>query len=506
MKINVLTLVVIFSLICSTSVIAEEVGVDSMPAVVVQTVPQSGDTNVDPNLTEIKVVFSKEMLIDRMSWVAETKETTPEFIGRPAFLKDGKTCGAKVKLQPNKGYIVWFNKDKYQHFQDLAGRPSLPYVLVFKTKLDISSRDYKMSSVKNVETIYEQYLDQLKKGDVEGATNYWNKEEIQLYEFYDFALAPPHNFEQEISARCFDYDHEIVESNVYENHIMVRYKYTLKEQSRNKSKAPLNFYEYRYFIRENDRWALANPIKIITQDWKYHETDHLRIHIPQDLEIYPLFYHNVDSIYHDFASLFNYEPQDKPFVYLCHPDQLEEISTVKGHGASGRTFPENNVVVSIYEQRESTKELPEININLCAHELLHVLSYKIFGHDRRSVPFLREGLSVAYAGTGGIPAEVTFSWAQQAISKNKNPGLSALNDPKVFYGEIHRHYGLAGSFIKFLIERYGVETFKAFYTHVDQPERINDALKENYNKTISEVETEWIEFVKNYRISFDKKW
>ncbi len=493
-------------LICSTSVIAEEIGVDSMPAVVVQTVPQSGDTSVDPNLTEIKVVFSKVMLIDRMSWVAQTKETTPEILGRPAFLKDGKTCVAKVKLQPNKTYVVWFNKDKYQHFQDLDGRPSLPYVLVFKTKLDILSEDNKMSSVEDVENIYEQYLDQLKKGDAEGATNYWNREEVHLYKFYDFALAPPHNFKQEISARCFDYDHEIVESNVYENHIIAKYKYTLKDQFRNKGKAPLNFYEYRYFIRENDRWALANPIKILTQDWKYHETDYLKIYFPKDIEIYSMFYQNVDSIYHNFVSLFNYEPQDKPFVYLCHHDQLEELSTVKGKGASDRTFPENNVIISIYEQRESTKELPEININLCAHELLHVLSYKIFGHDRRSVPFLREGLSVAYAGTGGIPAEVTFIWAQQAIIEDNDLSLSVLNDPEVFYSKINRHYGLAGSFVKFLVEAYGIEKFKTFYTQFDQPEKINDVLKENYNKTISEIETEWIEFVKNYKISFDKKW
>ncbi len=371
---------------------------------------------------------------------------------------------------------------------------------------NILSQNNEMPSVKSIEDIYEKYLDCLKKGDVKEAAKYWNKEEVNLYKFYDFVLAPPHNFKQEISARCFGYDHEIIESNIFKNHCIIKYKYTLKEEFRNKWKAPLNFYEYRYFIKENNKWALANPIKIITQDWKYHETNYLKIYFPNDIEPYSLFYQNLDSIYINFTSSFKFETQTKPLVYLCHPDQLEILSTVKGQAASGITFPENNLLITIFEQRESTKELPEININLCAHELLHVLAYKVFNQDRRSVPFLREGLSVAYAGTGGIPAEVTFDWAKQAISQDKNPGLSALNNPQIFYSKINRHYGLAGAFIKFLIERYGIEKFATFYTLFDQAEKFSDVLKENYNKSISEIEAEWIEFVKNYQLSFDKKW
>ena len=368
------------------------------------------------------------------------------------------------------------------------------------------AQDFKILQHKNIEDIYEKYLNNLKEGNLKGAENCWNKEEVKLYKFYDFSLAPPHNLKQEISAHCIGYDHEIVESNVYGNHCITKYKYTLKDQFRDKWKAPLNFHEFRYFIKEKKQWTLANPIKIITQNWNYHETTYLKFHFPKDITPLSSFYQNLDTTYINFASLFNFETQVKPLIYLCHPNQLERLSTVKGQSASGRNFPENNLLIVIFEKRKSTKELPEINTNLCAHELLHVLAYKTFNQDKRLLPFLREGLSVTYAGTGGIPAEVTFSWAKYAISQNKNPGLAALNNPKIFYSKINRHYALAGSFIKFIIERYGIEKFKTFYIQFTEQEIFGEVLKENYNKTIAEIEPEWIEFVKNYPLTFDKKW
>ena len=38
------------------------ISVDSMPPVVVQTFPQAGDIAVDPAIAEISVTFSKEMI------------------------------------------------------------------------------------------------------------------------------------------------------------------------------------------------------------------------------------------------------------------------------------------------------------------------------------------------------------------------------------------------------------------------------------------------------------
>jgi hypothetical protein len=44
---------------------ADKVSVKTMPPVVIKTLPQSGDTSVDPSVQEIRVTFSKEMMINK---------------------------------------------------------------------------------------------------------------------------------------------------------------------------------------------------------------------------------------------------------------------------------------------------------------------------------------------------------------------------------------------------------------------------------------------------------
>ena len=88
-----------------------------MPAVVIKTIPESGDTSVDPSLKEIRVTFSKDMMTDNMwSWVMISKESFPIIIGQVKYLNDKRTCVAPVKLEPGRTYVVWFNSKKYNAF------------------------------------------------------------------------------------------------------------------------------------------------------------------------------------------------------------------------------------------------------------------------------------------------------------------------------------------------------------------------------------------------------
>lgn len=110
-------------------------GADSQPPVVVSTVPQAGDTAVDPGLQEIRVTFSKDMLTNKMwSWVKADQGAFPQITGPVRFLKDGRTCVAPVRLEPGKSYAIWFNRGRFNAFRDTGGRPAVPYLLVFETK------------------------------------------------------------------------------------------------------------------------------------------------------------------------------------------------------------------------------------------------------------------------------------------------------------------------------------------------------------------------------------
>jgi hypothetical protein len=49
-------------LLLSVAALAQEISIEKLPPSVVKTVPQCGDTSVNPALSEISVTFSKDML------------------------------------------------------------------------------------------------------------------------------------------------------------------------------------------------------------------------------------------------------------------------------------------------------------------------------------------------------------------------------------------------------------------------------------------------------------
>ena len=111
-----------------------EISVQSMPPSVIKTVPQAGGTEVDPSLKEITVTFSKDMLTDRMWAVCQiSKETFPKTGKNIHYLKDKRTCAVPVTLEPEKTYVLWFNRGKFDSFRDTKNNPAVPYLLVFRT-------------------------------------------------------------------------------------------------------------------------------------------------------------------------------------------------------------------------------------------------------------------------------------------------------------------------------------------------------------------------------------
>lgn len=114
---------------------AREITWETLPPSVVKTVPQAGSTDVDPALKEISVTFSKNMLTKRMWAVVQiSNETFPKTRKGIHYLDDQRTCVIPVDLEPNKTYVMWFNRGRFNSFRDTENNPAVPYLLVFKTK------------------------------------------------------------------------------------------------------------------------------------------------------------------------------------------------------------------------------------------------------------------------------------------------------------------------------------------------------------------------------------
>ncbi|MHB1426886.1 MAG: RNA polymerase sigma factor [Gemmataceae bacterium] len=113
----------------------EKVTVERMPPVVVRTVPQAGDTQVDADkVKEIRVTFSKKMMDKCWSWSQIAEETFPKTDGKPRYDKERRTCILPVKLEAGKTYVLWLNSARFGNFKDTDGRSAVPYLLVFQTK------------------------------------------------------------------------------------------------------------------------------------------------------------------------------------------------------------------------------------------------------------------------------------------------------------------------------------------------------------------------------------
>ena len=135
MKTRKLAGLVLMAVFCAAGAMeAQAQEIESMPPVVVKTVPEAGSKDVKPGEMEIKVTFSKPMMDRSWSWSTAWQGSAPEMIGRPRYEADGKTCVLKVKVEPNKTYAYWLNSEKFKNFKDRQGRPAVPYLLGFKTK------------------------------------------------------------------------------------------------------------------------------------------------------------------------------------------------------------------------------------------------------------------------------------------------------------------------------------------------------------------------------------
>jgi RNA polymerase sigma-70 factor (ECF subfamily) len=130
-RLVIAALVVVASSGSAGSAEQPELSVAALPPVVVKTLPQAGDTQVDPSITEIRGTFSKKMTTGKnYSWAgAEDSWVT----GKPRWLADGKTCVLPVKLEPGRTYVVWLNSPSFRNFRDSQGQSAIPYLLVFET-------------------------------------------------------------------------------------------------------------------------------------------------------------------------------------------------------------------------------------------------------------------------------------------------------------------------------------------------------------------------------------
>ncbi len=126
-------------LLGATTAAAEDITIETAAPVVVKTTPEAGSSDVDPALTEVRVVFSKAMIDGSWSVVRDTDATFPKIDGQLKYEPDRRTFVLPVKLEPGRDYALWVNTARFGNFKDAGKRSAIPYLLVFRTKGAVGS-------------------------------------------------------------------------------------------------------------------------------------------------------------------------------------------------------------------------------------------------------------------------------------------------------------------------------------------------------------------------------
>ena len=121
--------VVIMSIILVLSLLA--VAAWGVPPKVVELVPENGAQNVDPKLSQIRVVFDQDMNTRGYS-VCGGGPKFPKLIGKPRWL-NRRTFVMRVALLPNHEYQFGINCPSAQNFRNARGEPVVPYPVRFRT-------------------------------------------------------------------------------------------------------------------------------------------------------------------------------------------------------------------------------------------------------------------------------------------------------------------------------------------------------------------------------------
>ncbi len=100
---------------------------------VVDMIPKNGSTDIDPGLTQIRVVFDRPMMDNSWSLVG-SGPNFPDLSGKPAYNPDRTVWTVDIKLKSDWTYKLMLNSDIYQNFKSADGVPLAPVEVTFKTR------------------------------------------------------------------------------------------------------------------------------------------------------------------------------------------------------------------------------------------------------------------------------------------------------------------------------------------------------------------------------------
>ena len=328
--------------------------------------------------------------------------------------------------------------------------------------------------VERAKRSFEAYVGALQDGGEQGAKRFWNRQEVERYRKYDWQW-------EYLAFRRLDprrLNYKITGTDEREDHVVLEVEWFYQEDKGGRLQK-----DERFFVEEDGRMVGANAMFIHTRGWIRKESQHFVYHYrTEEQEPGDALLTRMDEFYEEIKGSLQVDYQGRIDYYRCSSSQ--EVGRLFGLEPSlARSQTVNGVVASV--QR------------FVPHEIVHVISYRLLPQDERRIPaeYLSEGLAYHLGGASFFSPELLLSWANRGLEVDQDVFLDSLIRDPWLYGA-NQGAGVAASFAKFLMEKFGILKFKGLYAAGESPSRQREALEEIYGKDMSLLEAEWKEFVR----------
>lgn len=216
----------------------------------------------------------------------------------------------------------------------------------------------------------------------------------------------------------------------------------------------------------------------------YYETEHFKIYFPLNSKVSE----NIELIvldhewrYAELAEFLNVKPKKKITSYI-YPDEKTRKRVI-GAGRTTIANPIHSEIHIVYDFYPHP---------VLKHELVHVLSAEFGSGFLKISPKIGfvEGLAVA-ADWDNSDGYDPHQWSAAMLAANKGLDINDILGFGFWRASASKSYTLMGSFVRYLIDRYGVDKFKVAY---------NTGSFEIYGKDINHIITDWKDSLSELKI------
>lgn len=254
-----------------------------------------------------------------------------------------------------------------------------------------------------------------------------------------------------------------------------------------------------YVHMENGRWKLADPSRILTRDWKSHETGRFVFVYPAEIDIsrYSSEIDFMERTCLKLEKIFGLKLTRRIRYYYTPSDELtgQLLTSSPAQGYCTRSkHPERDPWFNFITSQSLAN----------SHELVHALTAL------KGIPdinaFFLEGLAVALEGITWTSRDFSIIETIRLMESGKVIDIRALFTDESFFKVNRIAYHECGAFVHFLLKKHGLKKYlefcQAFATEPDIPKNIRRHFGQDLDRIIGEWKADLLAQSKGLSIGY----